>query len=145
MFQPTRDESRLFLFDLWDKYRAGQPLAGVETLAIEIVLEHTEYHALLDNRERYLHRDYLPENGESNPFLHLMLHLTVVEQVSIDQPPGVRARYEKLLKKHGDKMTAQHDVMVCLAEEIWRIQSEQTPFDAAIYLQCLDAQCARRR
>jgi hypothetical protein len=138
MFNPSRDQVRQFFFDVWAKYRAGQPLAGAEQPALEAVLAHPEYHALLDQPERHRERDYLPESGETNPFLHLSMHLTIAEQVSVDQPPGVRARYQTLLKRYGNAMDAQHDVMDCLGEMIWQAQRDQAAYDPEAYLSCLD-------
>ena len=138
MFNPSRDQVRQFFFDVWAKYRAGQPLAGAEQPALDAVLAHPEYHALLDQPDRYIERDYLPESGETNPFLHLSIHLAISEQLSVDQPPGIRDRYQRLLKQHGDAMAAQHAVMDCLAEMIWQVQRHQTAFDSAAYLRCLD-------
>jgi hypothetical protein len=138
MFNPSRDQVRQFFFDVWAKYRAGQPLAGAEQPALDAVLAHPEYHAILDQPERYMERDYRPEAGETNPFLHLSMHLAIAEQVSIDQPPGIRARYQRLLQQEGDAMQAQHAVMECLAEMIWQMQRYQTAFDSAAYLDCLD-------
>ncbi len=140
MFTPSRDQVRRFFFDVWAKYRAGQPLAGAEQPALEIVLAHPEYHALLDAPDRHLDRDYPPEAGETNPFLHLSLHLALAEQLGIDQPPGLRARYDRLLAHHGDAMRAQHAAIDCLAETVWRAQRDHAPFDAALYLACLDRQ-----
>ena len=136
MFNPTRDQSRLFLFDMWDKHRAGAALSALETLALSIVLEHPEYHAVLGDRERYLEREWRPEGGETNPFLHLSLHLAIEEQRSIDQPPGIRAAIEKLEARHGAH-DARHAVMDCLAEVIWQAQRHGTGFDNTVYLDCL--------
>ena len=138
MFNPSRDQVRQFFFDVWAKYRAGQPLAGAEQPALDAVLMHPEYHAILDQPERYMERDYRPEAGETNPFLHLSMHLAIAEQLSVDQPPGIRARYQRLLQQQGDAMQAQHAVMECLAEMIWQAQRYQTTFDSAAYLDCLD-------
>src|SRR6478672_13251132 len=101
MFNPTRDQSRVFLFDLWDKHRAGAVLTPLESLALSIVLEHPEYHRVLEDRERYLDRDWKPEGGETNPFLHLSMHLAIEEQLSIDQPPGIRDAVQALARKRG--------------------------------------------
>lgn len=138
MFSPSRDQVRQFFFDVWSKYRSGQPLAGAEQPALEAVLAHPEYHPLLEQPERYRERDYPPEAGETNPFLHLSMHLAISEQLSVDQPPGLRDRYQRLLQRHGDAMAAQHTVMDCLAEIIWQAQRHQSTFDAAAYLRCLD-------
>ncbi len=138
MFTPSRAQARRFFFDVWAKYRAGQPLAGAEQPALEVLLAHPEYHALLSDPDRHLDRDYPPEAGETNPFLHLAMHLALAEQLALDQPPGIAERYRRLLQTHGDAMRAQHSVIDCLGETIWRAQRDAAPFDAAVYLACLD-------
>lgn len=143
MFNPSRAQVRQFFFDVWAKYRAAQPLAGAEQPALEVILAHPEYHALLEQPEHYRERDYFPEAGELNPFLHLAMHLAVAEQLSIDQPPGIRARYAALCAQHGDAMAAQHAVIDCLGEMIWQAQRHQTEFDSAAYLRCLDQRLGR--
>ncbi|HQR51461.1 MAG TPA: DUF1841 family protein, partial [Methylophilaceae bacterium] len=80
---------------------------------------------------------YFPEMGETNPFLHMSLHLSILEQLSIDQPPGIAVAYQALLKKHGEKHPAQHDLMDCLAETVWRAQRERTAPDSIAYLACI--------
>ncbi|MEW5966473.1 MAG: DUF1841 family protein [Pseudomonadota bacterium] len=143
MFNPSRDQVRQFFFDVWAKYRAGQPLAGAEQPALDTVLSHPEYHALLDQPDRFLGRDYLPEDGETNPFLHLSMHLAIAEQLAIDQPPGIRARYAELLDQYGNAMDVQHAIMDCLGEMIWQVQRHQIAFDSAAYLRCLDQRLGR--
>lgn len=138
MFNPSRQDARRFFFDTWRKYRERQPLAGLEATVLETLLAHPEYHALLDQPGRYMERDYPPEFGETNPFLHLAMHLAISEQLSIDQPPGIRAHYQALLEQTGDPMTAQHAAMDCLAEMIWLAQRHQTEFDPAVYFGCLE-------
>lgn len=138
MFHPSREQVRQFFFDTWARYRAGQSLEGNATLAVETILAHPEYHALLDDPSRYMARDYPPELGETNPFLHMAMHLSIAEQLSIDQPAGVRARYQQLLARHGDAMRAQHEIMDCLAEMIWQAQRSGAHYDPLAYLQCLD-------
>ncbi|MEO8629315.1 MAG: DUF1841 family protein, partial [Betaproteobacteria bacterium] len=69
MFSPTRDQARGMLFDTWSKYRQGQPLAGLESTALATILLHPEYHAILEQPDRFADRDYFPEAGEVNPFL----------------------------------------------------------------------------
>ena len=99
MFNPTRSQAREFLFDLWDKHAKGAALTPLEKVALAIVLEHPEYHPMLSDRERNLDRDWPPEGGETNPFLHLQMHLAIEEQLSIDQPPGIRAAVEALARR----------------------------------------------
>jgi hypothetical protein len=142
MFNPTRDQSRRFLFDVWARHLASAPLSPLESMALAIVLEHPEYHATLADPERYLDRDWKPEGGETNPFLHLSMHLAIEEQVSIDQPPGIRAAVEALAKRRGSMHDARHDVMDCLAEMIWQAQRNGAGFDNATYLDCLSRKSA---
>jgi hypothetical protein len=137
MFNPSRDQARAFLFDLWEKHQAGAALTPLESIALSIILEHPEYHPMLADRERYLDRDWKPEGGETNPFLHLSMHLAIEEQVSIDQPPGIRAAVQSLAQRHDSAHDARHDVMECLAEIIWQAQRNGAGFDNAAYLACL--------
>ncbi len=138
MFNPTRDQARLFLFDTWDKHRASATLTPLETLTLSIVLDHPEYHAVLEDRERYLDRDWKPEAGEANPFLHLQMHLAIEEQYSIDQPPGIRAAIDALATKRGSMHDARHEVLECLGEVLWQAQRNGTGFDNAVYLGCVN-------
>jgi hypothetical protein len=141
VFNPTRDQARDFLFDLWAKHEAKAPLTPLESLALDVILEHPEYHAYLGDPEHYRDRDWKPEDGETNPFLHIAMHLAIEEQVSIDQPPGIRAAVEALARHHGSMHDARHDVMDCLAEMIWQSQRNGIGFDNGSYLDCI----ARRR
>lgn len=138
MFNPSRDDARNFLFETWRKYHAQQPLSGLEALALEVLQQHPEYHAIFDQPERHQERDYLPESGQTNPFLHLSLHLAIREQLPIDQPRGIAAHHRRLTEKTGDVHDAEHRIMDCLAEMIWQAQRAGTPPDAAVYLDCLE-------
>ena len=144
MFDPSRDQARGFFFETWRKYRAGEPLAGLEAIALDVILAHPEYHAALDDRDRSRDRDYSPELGQANPFLHLSMHLALEEQLSIDQPAGVAGFFRALAAKHGDRHDAMHDAMECLAEMVWRSQRDHAPPDAATYLDCLEKRATRR-
>jgi hypothetical protein len=137
MFNPSRNQAREFLFDLWDKHRAGAALTALESMALAIILEHPEYQSCLGDRERYLERDWKPEGGETNPFLHLQMHLAIEEQLSIDQPPGIRAAVEALAARRGSMHDARHDVMECLAEVLWQAQRNAAGFDNDAYLDCV--------
>jgi len=138
MFDPSRDQVRDFFFETWRKYRASEPLAGLEAIALEVSLLHPEYHPVLDDPERFREQAYFPELGETNPFLHMSLHLAFEEQLSIDQPAGVSARFASLLARAGDRHAALHDAIECLAEMVWRAQRDSVPPDAAAYLENLD-------
>jgi hypothetical protein len=137
MFTPTRDEARRFMIGAWAKARAGEPLSGLERKVASLVAMHPEYHALLEDGDRHLERDWAPDGGATNPFLHLSLHLAVAEQLAIDQPPGLRAEYERIAAACGDEHEALHAVLECLGETMWQAQRLGTGPDATVYLDCL--------
>jgi Domain of unknown function (DUF1841) len=141
MFNPTREDVREMFFSAWRKYRAGQPVAGIEALALEVILLHPEYHDALGQPDRTRDKDYF---DESNPFLHMSLHVALEEQLSIDQPPGIAARFQALLARFQDRHEALHQALECLAETVWRAQRESAPPDAAAYLDCLAARGLRK-
>lgn len=138
MFNPSRDEARRHFFETWRKYRAGEILSDLEHVTLRVISLHPEYHPLLDNPERNLGHDYPPENGGMNPFLHLSLHLAVEEQLSIDQPPGIRAHFERIARATGSEHDAKHALLECLAEVIWQAQRTGAAPDQALYLTCLE-------
>jgi hypothetical protein len=135
MFNPSRDQARRFLIDAWQKRTDGLPATPLETLAADIVALHPEYHVLM--AEDALTRDWTPEDGQQNPFLHLSLHLAIEEQLSIDQPPGIRSAFESRCRQHGDRHAALHDILECLGETLWRAQRDRQPPDGAAYLDCI--------
>ena len=99
LFNPSRDQVRQFFFDSWARFKAQQPLSDLEKLALDVIHMHPEYQAVLDAPERYREQEYFPEMGETNPFLHMSLHLSILEQIAIDQPPGIAAAYAALLRR----------------------------------------------
>jgi hypothetical protein len=141
MFNPSRDQARRFFIESWHKHRQGLPISAMEHITADLIEQHPEYHALLgqpgDDIEELLARDWTPEDGQTNPFLHLSLHLAIEEQRSIDQPPGIRALLEQLQARRGESHAALHDALECLGETLWRAQRDQAPLDGAAYLECL--------
>lgn len=140
MFAPTRDESRRFLAQAWAKFRAGHPLSALEQRVVAIVAMHPEHHDLVEHAERHLDREFSPEGGAMNPFLHLSMHLAIAEQLAIDQPPGIRGEFERLLGTREDEHAALHAMLDCLGEVMWQSQRTHTPPDGTLYLDCLRRQ-----
>ena len=136
-FNPSRDQVRAFFCETWAKMRAHEPLVGLQLTAAEWIAEHPEYHALLEDPQTALGQDFSVENGQMNPFLHLSMHLSLAEQHSIDQPPGVKSALDQLTQQAGSLHEAMHLAMDCLGEMLWQAQRNQTAPDALEYLQCL--------
>jgi len=138
MYTQDRDKLRQFYFDAWQKYQKKQIMEPMELMLAKLVALHPEYHDFFSNRDTNLDKDYLPENGETNPFLHLGLHLSIQEQLSIDQPKGVVDCYQRLLSVFGgDAHEVEHRMMDCLAEMIWSAQRNNMSPDEHAYLLCL--------
>ncbi|SMC17044.1 protein of unknown function [Andreprevotia lacus DSM 23236] len=135
LFNPSRDQARRFFVGTWRKFQAGQPLEDLEKLIAGVLARHPEYHGYLS--EEYLDRDWPPEHGETNPFLHISMHLAIEEQLSIDQPAGVKAAYAALCLAAGDEHTAMHEMMEGLGEMIWQAQRNGHAPDPAVYLDVL--------
>lgn len=136
MFDPSRADVRRFFCETWRKHREQLPLSPLEAIALDAILLHPEYHADLASLDDALAREYPPEAGRTNPFLHLSLHLAVAEQLQVDQPPGIRAAYQRLLRSTGSPHEAAHALMECLGEVVWRAQRDAAPPDATAYLDC---------
>lgn len=132
-----RGQTRAVFFRAWRAHREGRPLAGVEKLIVQIALQHPEYHALLNQPETARDRDYFPDSGAANPFLHLGMHIAIEEQLSVDQPPGIRGYYQTMLKRLPDDHAVQHRMMDCLGEMLWQANRQAVTPSEAVYLECL--------
>ncbi|WP_024304011.1 DUF1841 family protein [Pseudogulbenkiania sp. MAI-1] len=137
MFNPSRQDARRFFFDTWSKHQRNETLTDLEKIVLAILLEHPEYHAIVGQPERYLEQEWTPDMGESNPFLHLSLHMAIEEQRSIDQPFGIRSLYAQLALRLGDEHAAQHQMMECLGEMIWHAQRYGGGPDVNRYISCV--------
>jgi hypothetical protein len=136
LFGQNRRELRHVFIHAWQKHRAGQPLEGAEHLIARVAERHPEYHALLDDAESVT-RDWSPDQGESNPFLHMAMHLAIEEGLMLDEPRGVRALYQSLLGRFPDEHVLQHGMLDCLGEMLWQAQRAGLPPDTGTYLDCL--------
>lgn len=134
LFNPSRDEVREFFFNTWHKFKQNHALEGVEIIAVQVMQSHPEYHAILGDVKRYMQQQYFPEMGETNPFLHMSLHTSILEQISINQPIGIATIYQQLIAKHQNELDAQHDLIDCLAETIWQAQRNQQSLNVENYL-----------
>jgi hypothetical protein len=134
-FNPTLQEVRQFFYHAWHKSKNRENLAPIEQIAVHWMREHPEYHAVLNGPIEALEAaQFLPEDGQTNPFLHLSMHLSISEQLSIDQPPGIRAAHAKLSQKLGSEHEAQHIIMECLGQVLWQAQRDKTEPDAQAYI-----------
>jgi len=143
MFAPSQADVRRFFCEASRKRREALPLTPIETLAADWIAEHPEYDTALADVDAALAAVYDVEDGRTNPFLHLSMHLSITEQIAIDQPRGIKQAYELLAARRGSAHDAQHEVMECLGEMIWASQRSGLPPDGEKYLECVRRRATR--
>lgn len=137
MFGNDRSAMRRYFTETWRKSLAGEPLIPLQQVITSVISQHPEYHALLEAEEQALGRDFMPDNGESNPFLHMGMHITLQEQISTDRPAGIRQLYQQAMAKWSDSHQAEHQMMECLGKMLWEAQRDNRMPDEQAYLGCL--------
>ena len=133
MFSSDRSAQRKFLAKSWEKYKANQLLEPLELQLAKIIEKHPEYQEIINN----LDTEYFPEQGKINPFLHINLHLSLQDQISLDQPKGIKEIYNSLVKKIKDTHRVEHIMMELIAEMIFNSQKNNKPMDQEQYLRSL--------
>ncbi|QBR83157.1 DUF1841 family protein [Legionella israelensis] len=134
-------DTRQLFFTCWQKYKKKLPLLPLETQIINVIIDHPEYHTLLDNQSSNLNKSYLPEMGETNPFLHMGLHMAVREQIATDRPQGIKNIYQLLINKGNEPINVEHLMMERLAECLWAAQKDNRIPDESSYLNQLKKLC----
>ena len=136
--EQQREQLRQFYCDTWQKHVSQkEALSPLEQQITAVIKEHPEYHQLLENREVSINANYFPEMGESNPFLHMGMHLGLREQVTTNRPIGIVELYQDLVALKG-MHDAEHAMIECLAESLWQAQQNQTLPDEIAYFECLN-------
>jgi hypothetical protein len=134
IFGQDRNELRTMYADAWQKHCDKSPLSPLEAQIAQVIEEHPEYHEAVGAD---LTRDFTVEGGETNPYLHMGLHLSIREQVATNRPAGIEPIFRLLADKSGDSLAAEHRMIDCLAETMWESQRDQSPPDELRYLERL--------
>ncbi len=135
IFGQDRDELRQMYVDSWRKSIAGQVLSPLEAQIADVITDHPEYHKMMTSAS--MDSDFLPEGGETNPFLHMGLHLAIREQVATNRPTGIKSIFDALCARYGDSHAAEHQALECLAATLWEAQSDNKLPDESAYLERL--------
>ena len=135
LFSQDRRKLRAMYAESWRKRLADEPLSPLESQIADIIELHPEYRQAVEDHD--LDHDYTPEGGETNPYLHMGLHLGLREQIATNRPAGIGAIFEALASKTGDPHDAEHRMIECLAEVIWQAQRNGTAPDEQHYLEQL--------
>lgn len=137
MFGQDRSQLRRMFFSAWRKYQTREIVEPLEQMIIQIIQQHPEYHALLEDEDANLDKDYTPEMGQTNPFLHMAMHIGIQEQLASRRPDGITESYSQLLRTFSEPHEVEHQMMECLAEMMWQSQRSGTQPDEMAYLECL--------
>ena len=136
MFDPDRTKLRKVFYDSWKNRKTGTPMDAMQQVVANIVELHPEYHYLLEDEDA-IDKDYTPEHGETNPFLHMSMHIALHEQISTNRPAGIADCYTQIINSIGSEHEAEHAMMECLGEALWTAQRNNTTPDEGTYLSCL--------
>jgi hypothetical protein len=143
MFTPSQADVRRYFCTVFAKTQSGQPLEALETIASQWLAEHPEYHPEFADIDTALGKMYDIEDGKTNPFLHLSMHLSISEQCSIDQPRGIRQAVELLTTKRDSLHDAHHEAMDCLGQMVWESQRAGKSPDGVAYVDCVQRRATR--
>ncbi len=135
MFQ-SRDEIRQVYLKVWHKMQNQSVLEPLEAIIADVIKLHPEYHSMLEMGETAKQKDFSPEDGQTNPFLHMGMHITLREQAGGDRPAGILDIYTKLVQQKGIHET-EHAMMECLGQTLWNAQRHDAMPDENAYLACL--------
>jgi hypothetical protein len=135
IFGQDRNELRKMYADAWKKHCDKTPMTTLEVQIAAVVEWHPEYQE--DVMSDDLNKDFTPDGGKTNPFLHMGLHLGIREQVSTNRPPGIASIFTSITSKSGDAHAAEHQMIDCLAETLWEAQSQNSAPDEQKYLERL--------
>ncbi|MCB1922545.1 MAG: DUF1841 family protein [Gammaproteobacteria bacterium] len=136
MFGQDREQLRRFFVTCWDKRLSGSALQPLEQLIVQVIEQHPEYHRHFGDDD-HLQRDFTPEQGETNPWLHMGMHISLGEQLGADRPVGVRDLYRDIAARTGDPHAAEHAMMECLGLALWEAQRAGRMPDEDAYIECL--------
>lgn len=136
MFGSDRKQLRKVFYDSWRARSEGRAMDAMQQIIANIIELHPEYHALIEDEDN-LDKDYTPEHGETNPFLHMSMHIALHEQISTDRPAGIQGCYQQIIKNTGSEHDAEHAMMECLGESLWVAQRNKAMPDEDAYLRCL--------
>lgn len=137
MFGNDRDSLRRYYGTVWGKACAGQPLEPLEEMISGVIREHPEYQSMLADPEVALSREYTPELGQTNPYLHMGMHIALQEQLVSNRPDGIRDLYRRIRQGMGESHAAEHLMMECLGETLWEAQRAGVEPDERVYLKRL--------
>lgn len=136
MFGSTREELRKEYLTAWRNHQQNKPLQPHQILIVAVLQMHPEYQSQIDD-QAIEYKDFDGSDGQTNPFLHMGMHIAIHEQLKIGLPKGIGAIHQKLSRKLGDIHAAEHRMLECLGETLWTAQRDKREPDMGHYVNCL--------
>ncbi len=137
LFGQNRNQLRKIYFQSWHKFKNNLPIEPMESLIAHLIQQHPEYHDFFNQSEYNEDKDFSPEMGQTNPFLHLGMHISIQEQLGTQRPPELATLYQSLCTKQGDAHAAEHLIIDCLGEMLWTAQRNNQPPNETTYIECV--------
>jgi hypothetical protein len=132
----SRDDLRRRYYLAWKRHQDRLPLDPLDAAIADVIAMHPEYHALFESPDA-LHEAFTVERGQTNPFLHMGLHLGLREQLATKRPAGIDAVHARLSRRLGSVHDAEHAMIEVLATALWEAQRAGRAPDEALYLERL--------
>ena len=145
LFHNDRQQIRRMFFEVWNKQKSGQFMQPLEHVILGVILDHPEYQYILDEPDAFTDKDFSPDDGQTNPFFHMGLHIAIREQVASDRPVGIAALWRDLQAGGRAAHDIEHDIQECLAESLWLAQREGRLPDETGYLDCIRRRTGNRQ
>ena len=134
MFETVARAGRGALRSIWERRETPAALIPPERKLLELMRRHPEYRPFWDGAE--------PDEGE-NPFLHVMMHRMVEEQIDQGDPPEARAAYERCVAAGGDPHDALHEIIQAFGLALHRMAETRGALDREEYVKSLD-RCGKK-
>ena len=137
-YSEHRQDTRSFFFTVWQKMQNKTVLLPLEAQIAEVISLHPEYSDVVCDPQKNLEQDYSIEKGQSNPFLHMGMHLALREQLGTNRPVGIQNIYQRYCESIGDEHAAEHRMIETLGEILWEAQRSGMAPNELRYLELLN-------
>jgi hypothetical protein len=123
--------SRLRLFEIWNKVKRGETLEGEEKTIGELLLQHAEFRQTWDTADQLADKEF--DADDVNPFMHITIDTIVMNQIDQGTPIEVKQAYERLRAGGMEHLDALHEIDRAFINELWPVLKHDKPFNEKRY------------
>ena len=134
-----RGREREHLHQIWRQAKDGgsDDVSDEERVYARVMLEHEEeYGDHFELTDAILDDEYVPE-AETNPFLHVIFHVIVENQLAARDPLEVYQFYHAMRKKKTSRHETIHLIARILTHFLFDTLKHHVPFDRTGYIRLL--------